>query len=489
MVRASRLLNMERKALSVGAILAALAACIPEDSVAPRAAISLITLATGATNTLSTVVTFSTIGIDSARVEYGTVGEPTVATPCYRVRPDTTLIVALGLRSSTTYSYRVVGCGRAVSSTTAFAQSGPVPPELRDVGLDVTGAPTPGWILLAASRDSFGLLLAFDNTGLIRWYRSFALRQGEQALDGKQLANGDFAVFIGATQGWQPTYGRYFELRPDGEVVGTYVASAPYYTDNHELLVTLVDTTPDRLHLLGYDIRRLDLSRFGGPPDALVAGHTILRQGASGSVEFLWSAWDHFSLDDWIEPPVSAQQAANTDFDHPNSIDIDHDGNYVVSWRNFGEVTKIDAVTGRIIWRLGGRNNQFTILNDPLNGFSGQHDARVLSNGNLLLYDNGWRHTPPETRAVEYRLDTQAMTATLVWQYRHTPPLFTGFVGSVQRLKDGNTVVGYGALGKMTEVRTDGSVAWEGQLMIGTSAKTFFYRVRKLASLYRAGEP
>ena len=39
---------------------------------------------------------------------------------------------------------------------------------------------------------------------------------------------------------------------------------------------------------------------------------------------------------------------------------------------------------------------------------------RVLGNGNLLLFDNGLRHDPPETRAVEYRLDTTAMTATLL---------------------------------------------------------------------------
>lgn len=39
---------------------------------------------------------------------------------------------------------------------------------------------------------------------------------------------------------------------------------------------------------------------------------------------------------------------------------------------------------------------------------------RVLGNGNLLLFDNGLRHDPSETRAVEYRLDNTAMTATLL---------------------------------------------------------------------------
>jgi len=31
------------------------------------------------------------------------------------------------------------------------------------------------------------------------------------------------------------------------------------------------------------------------------------------------------------------------------------------------------------------------------------------------------------------------MTATMVWEYRHDPPVFTPFVGTVQRLRSGNT--------------------------------------------------
>src|SRR2546426_3251407 len=104
-----------------------------------------------------------------------------------------------------------------------------------------------------------------------------------------------------------------------------------------------------------------------------------------------------------------------------------------------GEITKIDRRTGELIWRLGGRNNQFAIVDDPLGGFSSQHSVRVLDNGNLLLYDNGLRHTPPESRAVEYRLDVSTRTATMVWQYRRVPAVFTPFLGSVQRFQNGNT--------------------------------------------------
>jgi hypothetical protein len=195
--------------------------------------------------------------------------------------------------------------------------------------------------------------------------------------------------------------------------------------------------------------------------------------------------WDHFSWADRIEPPRDTLW----DFDHPNSLDFDHDGNYIVSYRNMGEVTKIDRRTGAILWRFGGRNNQFKIRNDPLGGFSAQHTARVLPNGNLLLYDNGTRHAPQQTRAVEYRLDTRAKTADLVWEYRHNPTRYVPYTGAVQRLANGNTLIAYSNYGTVTEVNPRGEVVWEGTVMRSEGDAGDFYRAIKIASLYRYEDP
>src|SRR5260370_23683122 len=156
----------------------------------------------------------------------------------------------------------------------------------------------------------------------------------------------------------------------------------------------------------------------------------MVRQCVTGQVAFLWNAWDHFVLADWIEPTGVNPPL---DFDRPNSLDFDLDGNYVASFRHMGEITKIDRRTGAIMWRLGGRNNQFTIVNDPLGGFSGQHSVRVLNNGNLLLYDNGLRHIPPESRAVEYHLDTGTRTATTGWQHGRVPAALSPVLGAAHR--------------------------------------------------------
>ena len=54
------------------------------------------------------------------------------------------------------------------------------------------------------------------------------------------------------------------------------------------------------------------------------------------------------------------------------------------------------------------------------------------------------------------------MTATLVWQYHHSPEVYAQAMGYVQRLENGNTVIGWGTANPtVTEVRPDGSTALE----------------------------
>jgi hypothetical protein len=300
------------------------------------------------------------------------------------------------------------------------------------------------------------------------------------------MPNGNYVMFLGNTQGFQPTFGWFVEFTPDGEVVREYRAATPFYTDNHELLFSYRDGAVAAVSMFGYDLRPTDLTSLGGQPDAPVAGHVILRQGLDGQVQFVWNAWDHFGVADWIEPTGVNPPL---DFDHPNSLDYDLDGNYIASFRHMGMIAKINALTGDIMWRLGGRTNEFTFVNDPLGGFSAQHSARVLPNGHLLVYDNGMRHTPPESRAVEYALDTSARTATMVWQYRHSPPIYTLAVGSVQRYADGGTLVGFGLVGVVSEVDQAGTVRWEGQLKFGPTTNGLYYRAQRIQSLYQYQVP
>lgn len=96
----------------------------------------------------------------------------------------------------------------------------------------------------------------------------------------------------------------------------------------------------------------------------------------------------------WIESGIN-------DYFHGNSIDEFTNQDLLISGRNVSQIIRIDKKSGEVIWKLGGTDSDFVFLNDPLGGFSAQHSATVLENGNVLLYDNGNEHSPPQTRIVE----------------------------------------------------------------------------------------
>ena len=66
-------------------------------------------------------------------------------------------------------------------------------------------------------------------------------------------------------------------------------------------------------------------------------------------------------------------------------------------------------------------------------------------------------------------------------------------VHSVRRigsaLPERDTLVGFGAAALMTEVTPAGQVLWEGRLTVDGQPVPYFYRVRRVASLYRYERP
>jgi hypothetical protein len=220
--------------------------------------------------------------------------------------------------------------------------------------------------------------------------------------------------------------------------------------------------------LLAYDLQQVDMSRIveGGHPGALVAGSVIQELDLDKNVIFQWRSWDHYDLSDSYADLTQAL------FDgiHINSIELDRDKNLLISTLALAEITKINRQTGDIVWRMGGKNNQFTFINEseehaPLY-FMFQHDVRRLANGNITLFDGGERERRAYSRVVEYQIDENNLTANKVWDYRHTPDILSSTMGSAQRLPNGNTLIGWGMASMtgnpaITEVDAQGNVVLE----------------------------
>ncbi len=475
-----------------------LLACLPalasvalacRDVVAPRAAPSIgnVRVDAEANNVVSAELHFTARNTDSARVVWDDGNGDQGATPFIDTKGGTARVVVLGLLASHRYALAIEARGSAaVVSDAVSLTTGELPEPIRSLRLRSDHAASPGLTLVAPllpdiSASAIGFLVAFDSAGDIRWYHPFP---GAWPIEAKQLRNGHISVYAGRSYGWQPADGQFLELAPTGETIRTYSAGAGSYTDPHELLLTFDDTAVVAAHILGYDVRAFDLRPFGGAAGVPLAVHFIERRTPAGNVQFHWSAGDLFTPRDWSLPA-----AQPVDLDHPSSLAIDVDGNYVISFQAMSEVTKLDARTGTVIWRLGGVHNEFAFQHDPQSGFSGQHDVQALPNGHLLLLDDQLHVVPRPARAVEYALDPLGKTATLVWQYQPNPPIVSPIMGSVQRLQSGATLIGFGAAGRVVEVDRDGSVRWAATLASGDGVPVSFYRAIRLMSLYRYATP
>jgi arylsulfate sulfotransferase len=186
------------------------------------------------------------------------------------------------------------------------------------------------------------------------------------------------------------------------------------------------------------------------------------------------------------------------------------DNSIIVSSRSQSAVIKIDYQTSEIKWILSNPNfwnDQLSkYLLTPVNSEGakidvssidfwpyGQHHPWQLSNGNILLYDDGdYRgyyddSGVPEksySRAVEYKIDEVNKTIELVWSFDNNKSMFTEFTGSVEQFNSTNTrMIGYmdganaiGQAPKILEIDSQNNTVFEVNIDVGN----FYYRAIKM---------
>ena len=232
-------------------------------------------------------------------------------------------------------------------------------------------------------------------------------------------------------------------------------------SDLHEFLVTPRNTAL----VTSYEMKTMDLSAFGGDAEGTVVGGIVQElEIPSGRVLFEWRSLEHVPLEE------SHATAGDNFFDyfHINSIDIDGDGDLLISARNTWAVYKIGRKSGAVSWRLGGKQSDFAMGDGTT--FAWQHDARHHQGGRrMTIFDDGGAPTvEPQSRALLIALDLKARRVTLVRQYAHHPGrLQAHFMGNAQALDNGNVVVGWGSEPYITEFDAAGAIRFEAKLPRG----------------------
>jgi Arylsulfotransferase (ASST) len=408
------------------------------------------------------------------------------------------------LRANRTYTYTVDAfdrhggpAGTAVGSFT----TGSLPAPLASITLTLKGRMSVPLVVWPDNQPGFrglvGLDLHSSDAPQIVWYYSNppSNASGVLQVDGAGNVlperNGNF-LFHDAGTGPGPLAADVFlrEIAPDGALLAesppncgvTPPAASPASAgwiwgqgnDTHEQLLPGADGVPGTVLHLGKIVKDPFFDAGLAPQGARLQSGTAIRRWnlASGTDEIVWDPFN------FLDPLKERTDAMNSDpgnnsnlvspfpcagaslqieeWMHANSLQVTPTGVILMSVRHLDTVIAIAPEFDRIAWRIGRFGSDFSFP-DPSDRFYHEHYARMLDNGNLLLFDNGNGRPAAEgglySRALELALDWSSMTATKVWEHRHqvgtsggTPVYkYADKVGLAQRLENGNTLVWYGA--------------------------------------------
>lgn len=119
-------------------------------------------------------------------------------------------------------------------------------------------------------------------------------------------------------------------------------------------------------------------------------------------------------------------------------------GNFLLSSRHLDAVFVVDPAKNQVIWALQA-------------GFEAQHDARLLEDGRVILFDNSGKGRVSSVQVYD------PATGKLEWEYAGSDanPFYTRFCGASQRLPNGNTLITESDNGRAFEVTPDGTIVWE----------------------------
>lgn len=446
-------------------VMLAVASCGGDDNPgpvgpAPEPEFRSAQISPNSVSTISASVDVNAKDYESAYLRFWFQGGTPQRTPDYDFDGDTLVTAAvLGMRFNTTYSVEVnleVG-GVAEAVDTLSFSTGARPVWIPNAGTSGSGA-TDGFLTLSYA----GGPVIIDNSGRVVWY----VESPEQILNNFQAHPAGFYTLSNAVD----TVGGFRVLDELGQDVRR-LTCVGLPTRFHEVKVM----AGGDYWIMCNDERVMDLTSLGGMASVTTVWTVIQNVSESGTVLFEWDSFDHFDIAD--NPLSNVANATTINVTHGNSLTVTADGNLIVSFRELDEVTKINTTTGQVIWRLGGLANEFTFQNDSKGRFDRQHGLVELQNGDIQFLDNA---DLAPSRMVRYRIDAQAGTATLVWEFIDAPLTHTLVGGATQAYENGNGLVTFGRAGRVVETTPTGARAWE---LTGIDGM-YVFRAQRVPSLY-----
>jgi hypothetical protein len=314
---------------------------------------------------------------------------------------------------------------------------------------DHTPAPAPGYYLVGGMIGVPGdgpYAIVVDSNGVPVWYHTTA--DGLDAMDVDSLTPGVISFVPDALLSFS-SVGPQFELHDLATGQVSHVEPVGVPLDVHELRVL---PNGDYLVIANPVVPGVDLTGLAGyGPDENVIDCVVQELSPAGAVVWQWDAMDHFDpvLDSTWPEPGSIDAGTFVDAFHCNSIDVAPDGDLLISGRDMDSVFFVSKATGAILWKMGGSAYTkdgapyIAVAGGPSSSFYRQHDARLLPDAGLTVFDDE-TDTPNPARAAMYSLDVAAQQASLIWQLAAAANSVA--MGSFRVMPDGSRVIGWGAV-------------------------------------------
>lgn len=281
-----------------------------------------------------------------------------------------------------------------------------------------------GYILLS-QRDEPGVLYLLNTQGGVVWYHQV---KGTGFKTAHFTAHQTLLCILGNKE-YATSYGnQIMELSLHGDTLLNLQKGQADFTANahHEVLLN-----PDNnIVLLNTVERTVDLTARGGSVRDTVRSDGILVMDRKGHKLWEWTVFD--ALDPTADKDI---MSSRMDWMHANSLSYDKDGNYLISFYNNGQIWKLDARSGKVIWKFG-RNGDFSFPDSA--AFDMGHAVHMNAENDLMLFDNGVSRQQSQTLA--FHLDEGAKTASVTLRTPIPAYLFNDRMGSAY-LVDHHTIL------------------------------------------------
>lgn len=338
-------------------------------------------------------------------------------------------LVLCNIFPKTNYSYRIITLKNGVkdiSKTYTFA-SPSLPMFLQDQFKSNSTYPQQlpaafkNGFMLFSKRETPGTAYIIDYNGNLRWYHM---------IDGTGFKVSHFTkdktiISILGKNDEPTSYGsEILEINLSGDTVLHLKKGQGDFTQtiHHEI----IKNNNDDILTLFVDEKIMDLSSIGGNKKDTVKGDGILIMDKDAKKIWKWSVFD--VIDPFDDPHLLKDK---NDWMHANSLNFDKDGNYIISFYNIGQIWKVDAHSGKVLWKLGKGG---TISIPPGEGFSESHAVHINPEGNLMFFDNGVEKRRSEVFALQ--IDDEMKTAKVNLHFKLPVDVYNERMGSAYMIND-----------------------------------------------------